>query len=91
MNDNMIYIGSTKLNLNKCLQNHKSDARLKILSKSKLYEHMREIGDEKFSIELIKEFTNITRKELREYEQEVINTMTEEHSLNVRNSVTKPK
>ena len=67
--DGHFYIGSTKNELRKRLQDHKGDSKR---HDSKVYQHINAIGWERVRIVLIEEFSCETRDELRRKEDEHI-------------------
>lgn len=81
---NDIYIGSTCRTLNVRLTNHKAKARL-LLSDSKMYITMREIGTEHFEIELIEDYPCNSKSELLQREDYYITEI--KPSLNTKNAV----
>ena len=62
---NMLYIGSTKESLSKRFSRHKKASRLKKTEHFKLYQHMREVGMDKFKIVLVEELPNTNCERLR--------------------------
>ena len=67
--DNLIYVGSTTLKLNKRMGRHNQAAKIRT---SKLYNHMRNKGFENFKIVLIKEYKDISKERLRRKENKYI-------------------
>lgn len=78
--DDKIYIGSTILRLNRRWHVHKR--YYKLGDKRKLYEHMRLIGINNFSINLIREIIVTCKKELRQEEQKEIDLLSKDKLLN---------
>ena len=68
--DELIYIGSTTCALSKRIGDHRYKVRLG--NQSKLYNHMREIGDEHFKIICIRQYTDISKERLRAKEAKYI-------------------
>jgi hypothetical protein len=64
--DNLIYIGSTCSPLFKRFHNHKKKVNIR---SSKVYQHMKDIGIDKFYIELVESFPCNNKNELRAKEQ----------------------
>jgi group I intron endonuclease len=83
--DNLIYIGSTSINLEVRFAIHKSHSKK---SNTKLYTHMRNTGCDKFAIELIETVKADNPKSLKEIEGEYIrnlNTVANGLNSNVAN------
>ena len=68
--DDLVYIGSTTCALSKRIGDHRYKVRLG--NQSKLYNHMREIGDEHFKIICIRQYTDISKEILRAKEAKYI-------------------
>ena len=79
--DNMIYIGSTTIDINERYIRHLQDSLFK---PSKLYQHMRSLGKDNFKIELIEKCPCSTEKELTARESHFIReTQSHIFGLNV--------
>lgn len=70
--NNKLYVGSTTLTLGQRLADHKNALRNKRECKMKLYEEMRRIGEDKFYIELIKNYPCNSKEELNAEEGKYI-------------------
>ena len=62
--DDLVYIGSTKQILCKRMTNHRD--RAKQGNESKLYNHMKENGFQRFKILLVRDYNNISKERLKE-------------------------
>ena len=69
--DDDTYVGSTVSRLSKRMSKHREDMRQET-RKSKLYEKMRELGNDKFDIELLEECPVENIEQLRKKEGEYI-------------------
>lgn len=67
--DDLVYIGSTEIGLHLRFEVHKQYSKN---SETKLYKHMRNIGVENFSIQLLEEIKMCNPKSLKEIEGEYI-------------------
>ena len=86
--DDCIYIGSTIKTLNERFSKHKKDQKIKDYF---IYLYMEDIGIDNFYIELLEEFENITKDDLRKKEQEYIEkykNINEDIVLNTNNAYT---
>ena len=68
--DDLVYIGSTQQILCKRMTNHRD--RAKQGDESKLYNHMKENGFQRFKIILIREYKDISKERLRYKEDKYI-------------------
>ena len=78
--DDYIYIGSTTQSLKQRFQEHKNDHVNR--PKGNIHNHMRNIGFDKFSIELITSIEMTTFDMIRDLEQSYIDKVPKELSLN---------
>ena len=85
----MIYIGHTFLPLKKRFQVSKTGASAskKKKKRSKFYQHMIDIGTDKFSIELVELCSCLSKRELREREQYHIDKCPQRLSLNMNRTI----
>ena len=79
--DDMTYIGSTIRELRTRLRQHIRSAT-KLNSPNPVHEHMRKVGCEKFTIELIDTYPSNARSELEEEEMKYIKKIPNELLLN---------
>ena len=84
-----IYVGSTKLNLEKRLEYHIKNANQPEIYKSKLYKYMNLIGIEKFKIKEIHTTDVDNHTEQRKIEQEWLNKLSP--SLNTNKAYLTPE
>ena len=81
--NNKIYVGSTSKSLIERFCKHKANSK-EIIKNGKIYILMREIGIDKFKIELLEQIEFLEKKELLKREQYYIDSL--EAELNIKNT-----
>lgn len=83
-----IYIGCTRCTLSQRLSQHKFSSKYENYKTSPLYKMIRELGEDKFYIKLIKEYDNINLSEARAMEGKYIRLYKDKYTggniLNIR-------
>lgn len=70
--DDLVYVGSTTQTLAERMAEHRRHSKMQKTSSYKIYQHFREIGVEKFHIELLESNQFSTKEELRARENHYI-------------------
>ena len=87
-NDNKVYIGSTVKNLNDRMANHRNNIKNDEKKKSKLYQHIKKVGKDKFKIKLVKNYPCNNLNELKTKEFNEMKKINKKNLLN-KNTVYK--
>jgi len=88
-NDNKVYIGSTVKNLNDRMANHRHNIKNDEKKKSKLYQHIKKVGKDKFKIKLVKNYPCNNLNELKYKEFNEMKKIKKSKLLNKNTSLKK--
>jgi len=88
-NDNKIYIGSTVKNLNDRMANHRNNIKNDEKKKSKLYQHIKKVGKDKFKIKLVKNYPCNNLNELKSKEFNEMKKIKKSKLLNKNTTLKK--